>query len=152
MLDRDVRDRIEHNLKYKDETIFENISIFKDLDESNNKVSGRKDKFDARSLLSQKIEDIISEEDTQDLSFKLDFDNSFQDRQEKEKEIFGMSFKDQSADISMLRELEGKLKSSENNDFNRQICSPGDLSLSIENKLDISKDFKKEQNSPMLNS
>ena len=72
-----MRERIEHNLKYKDETIFDNISIFKDFEESNNKVTGKKDKFNARSLLSQKIEDIISDDED---SFKLDFDNSFQDR------------------------------------------------------------------------
>ena len=132
-----MRERIEHNLKYKDETIFDNISIFKDFEESNNKVTGKKDKFNARSLLSQKIEDIISDDED---SFKLDFDNSFQ-REDK----FGMSFKDQSADISMLREL-----NRENSDFNRQISSPGDLSLFIDNKHEM--DFKKEPQSPMLNS
>ena len=56
-----------------------------------------------------------------------------------------MSFKDQSADISMLREL-----NRENSDFNRQISSPGDLSLFIDNKHEM--DFKKEPQSPMLNS
>lgn len=33
-LDSDDRERIEHNLKYNDDTIFDNISIFRDLNNS----------------------------------------------------------------------------------------------------------------------
>lgn len=33
-LDSDMRERIEHNLKYNDDTIFENISIFRDVNSS----------------------------------------------------------------------------------------------------------------------
>jgi hypothetical protein len=33
-LDSDMRERIEHNLKYNDDTIFDNISIFRDLNSS----------------------------------------------------------------------------------------------------------------------
>ena len=33
-LDSIDRERIEHNLKYNDDTIFDNISIFRDLDNS----------------------------------------------------------------------------------------------------------------------
>ena len=33
-LDSIMRERIEHNLKYNDDTIFENISIFRDLNNS----------------------------------------------------------------------------------------------------------------------
>lgn len=29
-----MRERIEHNLKYNDDTIFDNISIFRDVDDS----------------------------------------------------------------------------------------------------------------------
>jgi hypothetical protein len=33
-LDSDMRERIEHNLKYNDDTIFDNISIFRDVNSS----------------------------------------------------------------------------------------------------------------------
>jgi hypothetical protein len=33
-LDSDTRERIEHNLKYNDDTIFDNISIFRDVNNS----------------------------------------------------------------------------------------------------------------------
>ena len=33
-LDSSMRERIEHNLKYNDDTIFDNISIFRDLNGS----------------------------------------------------------------------------------------------------------------------
>lgn len=33
-LDSSMRERIEHNLKYNDDTIFDNISIFQDLNNS----------------------------------------------------------------------------------------------------------------------
>ena len=30
----DMKERMEHNLKYNDDTIFDNISIFRDIDNS----------------------------------------------------------------------------------------------------------------------
>lgn len=33
-IDSDTRERIEHNLKYNDDTIFDNISIFRDVNNS----------------------------------------------------------------------------------------------------------------------
>jgi hypothetical protein len=33
-LDSYTKERIEHNLKYNDDTIFDNISIFRDVDNS----------------------------------------------------------------------------------------------------------------------
>lgn len=33
-IDSDLRERMEHNLKYNDDTIFDNISIFRDVNNS----------------------------------------------------------------------------------------------------------------------
>ena len=33
-MDSEIRERIEHNLKYNDDTIFDNISIFRDVNNS----------------------------------------------------------------------------------------------------------------------
>lgn len=33
-IDSEMRERIEHNLKYNDDTIFDNISIFRDVNNS----------------------------------------------------------------------------------------------------------------------
>ena len=51
-LDSRTKDRISVNQKYGDDTIFENISVFKDLSAPVKRVSGRKDNFDAKSLLA----------------------------------------------------------------------------------------------------
>jgi hypothetical protein len=57
--------RIEHNLKYKDESIFQNMDIFRDLTTEVKKVTGKKDNFNAKSLLSTKPEDIpVSDDDS----------------------------------------------------------------------------------------
>ena len=60
-LDDLIRERIEHNLKYNDDTIFENLDIFQNIGETNNKVHGSKDKFNAKKLLGTPIE--VSEDE-----------------------------------------------------------------------------------------
>jgi hypothetical protein len=67
-LDSAVRERIEHNLKYKDDTIFENLDIFRDLTAEVKKVTGKKDNFNAKSLLSTKPEDIPISDDEASVS------------------------------------------------------------------------------------
>lgn len=63
-LDFSIRERIEHNLKYNDDTIFDNLEIFQDIGETNNKVHGSKDKFNARKLLGTPIDEIpVSDEE-----------------------------------------------------------------------------------------
>lgn len=63
-LDFSIRERIEHNLVYNDDTIFDNMGIFQDLGLTNNKVHGSKDKFNARKLLGTPIDDIsVSDEE-----------------------------------------------------------------------------------------
>ena len=63
-LNESIRERIEHNLKYNDDTIFDNLEIFQDIGETNNKVHGSKDKFNAKSLLSTPIDEIpVSDEE-----------------------------------------------------------------------------------------
>lgn len=63
-LNESIRERIEHNLKYNDDTIFDNMGIFSDIGETNNKVHGSKDKFNAKSLLSVPIWEIpVSDDD-----------------------------------------------------------------------------------------
>jgi hypothetical protein len=54
-LNESIRERVEHNLKYNDDTIFSKMEIFRDIDEVPNKVQGKKDKFNAKSLLSVKF-------------------------------------------------------------------------------------------------
>jgi len=39
-LDSEIRERVEHNLKYNDDTIFDNLEIFQDVDENNHKLKG----------------------------------------------------------------------------------------------------------------
>ena len=66
-LNESIRERIEHNLKYNDDTIFDGLSIFQDIGETNNKVHGSKDKFNARSLLSTPIWEIpVSDEEEEE--------------------------------------------------------------------------------------
>ena len=63
-LNESIRERIEHNLKYNDDTIFDNLEIFQDIGETNNKVHGSKDKFNARKLLGTPIDEIpVSDEE-----------------------------------------------------------------------------------------
>ena len=62
-LNESIRERIEHNLKYNDDTIFENLDIFQDIGETNNKVHGSKDKFNARKLLGTPVEVSDDEEE-----------------------------------------------------------------------------------------
>jgi hypothetical protein len=56
-LDSSMRERIEHNLKYNDDTIFDGISIFQDLNNSvvnaHVKKVKEKEKYPARTLLKQ---------------------------------------------------------------------------------------------------
>ena len=62
-LDFSIRERIEHNLKYNDDTIFDNLEIFQDIGETNNKVHGSKDKFNAKKLLGTPIDELVSDEE-----------------------------------------------------------------------------------------
>lgn len=66
-LNESIRERIEHNLKYNDDTIFDNLEIFADVGETNKKVEGAKDKFNAKSLLSTPIDEIpVSDDEEMD--------------------------------------------------------------------------------------
>jgi hypothetical protein len=62
-LNNSILERVEHNLKYNDDTIFANLDIFKDIGEESQKVHGKKDKFNASSLLAVKFKDLIASED-----------------------------------------------------------------------------------------
>lgn len=63
-LDSVIRERVEHNLKYNDDTIFDGLSIFEDVGSTYKKVHGAKDKFNAKKLLGTPIDEIpVSEED-----------------------------------------------------------------------------------------
>lgn len=53
-LDSDTRERIEHNLKYNDDTIFDNISIFRDVNNSGQVPNKLVDKEVHPSLLKEK--------------------------------------------------------------------------------------------------
>ena len=71
-LDSDMKERIEHNLKYNDDTIFDNISIFRDLNNSGLVLlkAKIKDKKDVHpKLLGKKFDE--DEEDEKD--DKIDF-------------------------------------------------------------------------------
>lgn len=66
-LDSDMRERIEHNLKYNDDTIFDNISIFRDLNNSGvvflpKKLSDKKDIHPSRLTKKYEIEEDEDEE------------------------------------------------------------------------------------------
>jgi hypothetical protein len=61
-LDSDDRERIEHNLKYNDDTIFDNISIFRDVNNSgivHRRISDKKDVHPSKL----KNQPIIDEDD-----------------------------------------------------------------------------------------
>ena len=63
-LDSAIRERVEHNLKYNDDTIFDGLSIFEDVGSTYKKVHGAKDKFNAKRLLGTPIDEIpVSEEE-----------------------------------------------------------------------------------------
>lgn len=65
-LDLSIQERIEHNLKYNDDTIFDNFTVFADVGNKNQKVIGSKDKFDAKRLLRIPLEEIsVSDEEEQ---------------------------------------------------------------------------------------
>ena len=51
-----MRERIEHNLKYNDDTIFDNISIFRDLDNSGYVPKKLKDDKDVHPSVLKKRE------------------------------------------------------------------------------------------------
>ena len=56
-------ERVEHNLRYNDDTIFDGLSIFQDVN-TYKKVHGAKDKFDAKKLLGTPIDEIpVSDEE-----------------------------------------------------------------------------------------
>jgi hypothetical protein len=59
-LDSSMRERIEHNLKYNDDTIFDNISIFRDLNGSgivHPKKVAEKERYPKRALVIEDSED-----------------------------------------------------------------------------------------------
>ena len=62
-LDSQIRERVEHNLKYNDDTIFDGLSIFQDVGSTSQKVHGSKDKFNAKKLLGTPIDEIPVSED-----------------------------------------------------------------------------------------
>ncbi len=74
-MDSETRERIEHNLKYNDDTIFDNISIFRDLNNSGivllpKKLEDKKDVHPSvlkrRSLLKEgrvDMKDLTEDED-----------------------------------------------------------------------------------------
>ena len=55
-------------MQYKDDTLFENMDIFRDFAVEPRKISNKKDNFNAKSLLSQKIEEIISDDEEQKIN------------------------------------------------------------------------------------
>ncbi len=55
-----MRERIEHNLKYNDDTIFDNISIFRDLNGSgivHPKKVAEKERYPKRQLIEDEEDD-----------------------------------------------------------------------------------------------
>jgi hypothetical protein len=62
-LNSSIKERVEHNLKYNDDTIFANLDIFKDIGEVDHKVHGKKDKFNASTLLHVKLKDVPVSDD-----------------------------------------------------------------------------------------
>ncbi len=65
-LDSDDRERIEHNLKYNDDTIFDNISIFRDVNNSGIVIHQRlQDKKDVHPS-KLKNQPIIEDEDDEE--------------------------------------------------------------------------------------
>lgn len=71
-LNSSIKERVEHNLKYNDDTIFANLDIFKDIGEVSHKVHGKKDKFNASSLLAVKFQDISVSDDEQKCEYEND--------------------------------------------------------------------------------
>ncbi|CDW76981.1 UNKNOWN [Stylonychia lemnae] len=69
-LDSDDRERIEHNLKYNDDTIFDNISIFRDLNNSGlttpHRLVDRKDVHPSRLKTPLPIEDDEDEDEEEE--------------------------------------------------------------------------------------
>jgi hypothetical protein len=64
-IDANLRERLQHNLLYKDDTIFEHITFFQDAHDEvaqASKVTKKKDVFNGRSLLAKPVE-VSSEED-----------------------------------------------------------------------------------------
>lgn len=84
-LNNSILERVEHNLKYNDDTIFANLDIFKDVGGENHKVHGKKDKFNASSLLAVKFKDLIGSEDE---SFEDNEANEVNDSEDKEEKFF----------------------------------------------------------------
>lgn len=66
-LDSQDRERIEHNLKYNDDTIFDNISIFRDLNDSGLVLRPRiKDRKDVHPLKLKLPADADEDEEMQE--------------------------------------------------------------------------------------
>lgn len=71
-LDSQDRERIEHNLKYNDDTIFDNISIFRDLNNSGLIIHPKiKDKKDVHPL-KLKLPVVVDDDEEQDKDVKED--------------------------------------------------------------------------------
>ena len=64
-MDKELRERVLHNQKYNDDRIFVG-TFFEDVEAVKKEVHGRKDKFNAKSLLSVPFDQIeVSEEETE---------------------------------------------------------------------------------------
>lgn len=70
-LDSDDRERIEHNLKYNDDTIFDNISIFRDVNNSgiviHQRLQDKKDVHPSKLKNQPIIEDEDDEEEVEEV-------------------------------------------------------------------------------------
>ena len=65
-MDKELRERVLHNQKYNDDRIFAG-TFFEDVEPVRKEVHGRKDKFNAKNLLSIPFDKIeVSEEEIED--------------------------------------------------------------------------------------
>ena len=65
-MDKELRERVLHNQKYNDDRIFVG-TFFEDVEAVKKEVHGRKDKFNAKNLLSIPFDQIeVSEDEQQD--------------------------------------------------------------------------------------
>ena len=91
-MDSQIRERVEHNLKYNDDTIFDGLTIFQDVGSTSQKVHGSKDKFNAKKLLGTPIDEIPVSED-----------------EEEEKKV-GVELNKVSSSDSLSEQSQGKVK------------------------------------------
>ena len=91
-LNESIRERMEHNLKYNDDAIFDGLDIFADVSETNKKVEGAKDKFNAKSMLGTPIWMIQVSDDEDDSQHKVNpnqlYSNADHDHDQLSKEAW----------------------------------------------------------------